>query len=651
MSSAMDQGMLSDLPPEAVEELKELLKEKAADLFSICDQEDKGFVTKRDMQRMKDEMGLAPDQLEAVFDQLDVDKNGFLTLEEFTSGFGQYLGIECQQVTSHGSNGPGVDELVVEPPVAESVAELDEEDEFNLMLSELGILGLVDDDTALREMWLNLKRENDPDRLSNFEEFLSKLSKDLHRKNTEQEQFETVIKNRSILQEEHLQKLYEEMEQQIGAERQRIQAEEEAKERKLREELESTIRLKDQQMNEVMERMRTLSDQLDEAKKSVPGMVQENQSLAKERDKLQQELERQRILQKELHNTMEQLRNQTQAERKERAKAALKVSENIAMEREVLVNELDFMKALNAKMLDERDLEKAVMEKRSHSSAKELCSLDMELERGPQSLTSVASSGKLRSSAVQNFRDIAANSEFECDEDYFERNNDENQRLSKSKKASIQAHIKRYHSHPSSHDEQIENVSLFEELNGTCGAGLSLDDSDDPTSVDGSIGKGRNKKTRKRSSMRSRPGDTNVLIYNIHQRQQDQLRAQQQDSMIYNSTGPASATEDSDMTSSSMGLSFTNFVPPLSQLDRGDHGSLTSLQVPERVFKVICIGDSCVGKSSLITRFCTGKFQAGIKSTIGVDFHTRSLMVEGQSICLQVWDTAGRKEHLPYTSV
>lgn len=71
-----------------------LLEQKAADLFAICDQEDKGFVTKRDMQRLKDELPLGPDQLENVFDALDQDQNGYLTLEEFTNGFEGFLGLE-----------------------------------------------------------------------------------------------------------------------------------------------------------------------------------------------------------------------------------------------------------------------------------------------------------------------------------------------------------------------------------------------------------------------------------------------------------------------------------------------------------------------------------------------------------------------------
>jgi len=38
-----------------------------------------------------------------------------------------------------------------------------------------------------------------------------------------------------------------------------------------------------------------------------------------------------------------------------------------------------------------------------------------------------------------------------------------------------------------------------------------------------------------------------------------------------------------------------------------------SIRLPERVFKIIFIGDSSVGKSSLVRRFCTGKFHPDLK--------------------------------------
>lgn len=65
---------------------------KAEELFKVCDKEEKGFIIKRDMQRLAEELHtLSPDQLEEVFDSLDQDKNGFLTMDEFIRGFGNVI--------------------------------------------------------------------------------------------------------------------------------------------------------------------------------------------------------------------------------------------------------------------------------------------------------------------------------------------------------------------------------------------------------------------------------------------------------------------------------------------------------------------------------------------------------------------------------
>ena len=72
-------------------------------------------------------------------------------------------------------------------------------------------------------------------------------------------------------------------------------------------------------------------------------MIQEKQSLG-------QELERQRLQVLELQDQLDVLRNQTTQERKMRANVALKISENIAQERESLVKELDMLRSVNTKV-------------------------------------------------------------------------------------------------------------------------------------------------------------------------------------------------------------------------------------------------------------------------------------------------------------
>ncbi len=56
---------------------------------------------------------------------------------------------------------------------------------------------------------------------------------------------------------------------------------------------------------------------------------------------------------------------------------------------------------------------------------------------------------------------------------------------------------------------------------------------------------------------------------------------------------------------------------------------------------VVLIGDSGVGKSNLLSRFTRNEFNLESKSTIGVEFATRTIQTEGKTIKAQIWDTAG----------
>ncbi|XP_005951235.1 RAB33B, member RAS oncogene family a [Simochromis diagramma] len=74
--------------------------------------------------------------------------------------------------------------------------------------------------------------------------------------------------------------------------------------------------------------------------------------------------------------------------------------------------------------------------------------------------------------------------------------------------------------------------------------------------------------------------------------------------------------------------------------------SLTSSSLPPprtRIFKIIVIGDSGVGKTCLTYRFCAGKFPEKTEATIGVDFRERLVEIDGENIKIQLWDTAGQE--------
>ena len=68
------------------------------------------------------------------------------------------------------------------------------------------------------------------------------------------------------------------------------------------------------------------------------------------------------------------------------------------------------------------------------------------------------------------------------------------------------------------------------------------------------------------------------------------------------------------------------------------------------IFKLILIGNSCVGKSSIIQRYIQKTFNDEYTCTIGVDFFMKTLDINDNLIKLQLWDTAGTEKFKSITT-
>ena len=64
-----------------------------------------------------------------------------------------------------------------------------------------------------------------------------------------------------------------------------------------------------------------------------------------------------------------------------------------------------------------------------------------------------------------------------------------------------------------------------------------------------------------------------------------------------------------------------------------------------REVKVVLLGDTGVGKSSLVLRFVTNNFKQFSESTIGASFMSKVVTVDGKQTKFQIWDTAGQEKY------
>ena len=70
----------------------------------------------------------------------------------------------------------------------------------------------------------------------------------------------------------------------------------------------------------------------------------------------------------------------------------------------------------------------------------------------------------------------------------------------------------------------------------------------------------------------------------------------------------------------------------------------------DHLLKILLIGDSGVGKSSLLNRFCDDSFTEKQLTTIGVDFKVKYVEVKDRKFKLAIWDTAGQERFRTLTS-
>ncbi|XP_063726043.1 ras-related protein Rab-21-like [Symsagittifera roscoffensis] len=65
----------------------------------------------------------------------------------------------------------------------------------------------------------------------------------------------------------------------------------------------------------------------------------------------------------------------------------------------------------------------------------------------------------------------------------------------------------------------------------------------------------------------------------------------------------------------------------------------------QQKFKVVLLGEGCVGKSSLVLRYSSNKFNENHESTVQSSFCSKRLNINNQRVLLEIWDTAGQERY------
>ncbi|XP_026876039.2 ras and EF-hand domain-containing protein homolog isoform X2 [Electrophorus electricus] len=597
--------------------------EKIQELFQICDSDDKGYITRTDMKKLHGEMPLTAEELENVFNSLDSDKNGCLTLEEFSLGFsdflyGRKLSQAQDQMADLSQNVPEV--LYQDEPQAG--IEDEEEKHFSLLMERLDACSVFKDYSEVRSLWAQLQKD-EPHLLSNFEEFLAQVTSQIRQ---ERKEMEDALRIKAATHDGEIRQLYEEMEQQINTEKDQLLLKGSERIQQWSQDLEQQLSCKEQELEQLGLRHRRLEKQCQELHSEHQESRVENNKLKMTNEELSHELEN---TCHELSLAQEQLailEEQAVRLQQEREMEIYRITEGLQREKQSLIKQLDLLREINKHLRDERDI----------SSMKSNLFKKITHSQRPAVITPIKNSGKNQDTA----REMST----------------EEVTQPSSRKPSSLLNVRT--SHLGARAEGKTRIADCTSNAGWAPATMS-------PGVDVTVAPPEGWPLRRVISIEEDhlpnllQEDPHLLLHQLAEEEEK--------------GGQEEAQTDLEMYSSDMFLACADSAPlargkmhfseqkggegTVPNLARGQPVGKESLQkgpvedavgLRECIFKVIFVGNSSVGKTALLRRFCDGRFHPTMV-TVGIDYCMHSLNLGDSLVRLQLWDTAGQERYRSIT--
>ncbi|XP_040894940.1 EF-hand calcium-binding domain-containing protein 4B [Toxotes jaculatrix] len=563
--------------------------EKTREFFQMCDIENKGFITRRDMQRLNGELPLSAEELENVFDTLDSDGNGYLTLDEFSSGFSEFLfgqTISVEESMGDKNLCKSSPEVLYQTQWEESLARGDEDEEekhFCMLMESLGANSVFEDPAEVRSLWAQLRRD-EPHLLSNFEDFLARVTSQIIEANQEKREMESALKRKAATHDDEIQRLYEEMEQQIKNEKDRIVLQDYERFLSRSQELELQLSSKEKELEQLFQKQRRLEHQCQDLHSEQHVTKVENVKLKQTNDELARELDH---TSQELVLAQEQLsllQEQSTRLHEEKELEIYRLTEGVQRERASLLKQLDLLREMNKHLRDERDM----CYQNPKNSKKTLS-----LKQTPLiSAVKHSNSNVFKSGDEEEFISSSARQDLA------------NGSCQPSCPAETRGHLQRIISIEEDHlPHLLQNDCQAQSPLHECSEGEEVSDSEE---------------------------NIDLVMSDIYPCASSAQQQQQSEGNVEKRETPTSPRGQ----------------PVGKETSINEEGGPSP---PDRLFKIVLVGNSSVGKTSLLRRFCDDCFHPGTSATVGIDYSVKTITVDNSQVALQMWDTAGQERYRSIT--
>ncbi|XP_026217024.1 ras and EF-hand domain-containing protein isoform X2 [Anabas testudineus] len=666
------------------------LLDKTKEFFQTCDVESKGFISRTDMRRLHRELPLSAEELEDVFDSLDTDHSGYLTLDAFSSRFSQFLHGRRISVTDDQNLAPepvfrAKEALYQSQWEAKLSGEEDEEERhFCMLLESLGASNVFEDPEEVRSLWAQLRRD-EPHLLSNFEEFLARVTHQIKEAHQEKKEMESALQRKAATHDSEIRHLYEEMEAQIKNEKDRLLLKDSERLQLRSQDLEHQLFSKERELEQLFQKQKRLELQCRDLNSEKQESHIENVKLKMTNSELSQALE---STSQELALAQEQLsmlQEQAAQLHQEKEMEMYRITEGLQREKQSLMKQLDLLREMNKHLKDERDMYCGVPRTSLRKKQKQRAGVadlfddtSQPAKRAPLSVD--GSYQSLEALPIEHLQIVFVASS-SCSEE------DATTITTSSSATSVSAHTCQQrpatkkssslaNGYTSSTPTKVLDVKpKAKKPISKVATTKRVTGKDRERAKKGEVGK----KTGVKEEVLDAPpdgwplrrvisieedhlphllqGGPQPLLHQLSEEEdeEDDEEDEEAQSDSVGAISPSSHLSVIAKTPPARKSRFTR-VKKMPTSSRGQPVGKESQQTkegalfaPDRLFKVVLVGNSSVGKTSLLRSFCEGRFQPFTTATVGIDYSVKTLTLDNMQVAMQLWDTAGQERYRSIT--
>ncbi|XP_076578558.1 EF-hand calcium-binding domain-containing protein 4B [Chaetodon auriga] len=669
------------------------LLDKTKEFFRTCDMEGKGFITRKDMRRLHRELPLSAEELEDVFDSLDMKRTGYLTLEAFTSGFSQFLHGRRISVADDQNQAPGpvfrAKEALYQSQWEAKLAGVEDEEEghFCMLMESLGASNVFEDPGEVRSLWAQLRRD-EPHLLSNFEEFLARVTHQIKEAHQEKKEMESALQRKAATHDSEIRHLYEEMEAQIKNEKDRLLLKDSERLQLRSHDLEHQLSAKEKELEHLFQKQRRLELQCHELSSEKQESHVENVKLKTTNDELSRALE---STSQELTLAQEQLAMlQEQAARlqQEKEMEMYRVTEGLQREKQSLMKQLDLLREMNKHLKDERDICCGVPRTSLRKKQKQRAGLanifddtSQPAKRAP--LLVDGSYQSLEALPIEHLQIVFVASS-SCSEDDTTPSSTTTisspvcQQRPAAKKNSGLANGYSSPAPPKVHDVRAKakkspsKMAAAKKVTGKDRVRAKKVETEKKIGVEEEVldAPPDGWPLRRVISIEEDhlphllQGGPQPLLHQLSEEEDEEEEVEEEaqgdleTSVVMAATPPSShplvpVSEEAPLVRKSRSTRpKTTPMSPRGQpvgKETQQKANEAALLAPDRLFKVVLVGNSSVGKTSLLRSFCEGRFHPSTTATVGIDYSVKTLTLDNMQIAMQLWDTAGQERYRSIT--